>query len=625
LARHPVPATLSIWGSFEEVAARSDSVLRHLLEAAAARESTASQDGSLQKLGDLYGSCMDTVRINAAGAKPLLPELRRLARVRDVGTLTTAIARLHLQGVNVLFRFRAVPDFKQSSRIIGSLSQGGLGLPNRDHYTSNASAGHGLRDAYLEHIARMFELLGSDSATAHRDADRAMAIETDLASASMGVGERRDPNTIYHLTTLAELQRLAPAFQWDRYFIQLNLPDLHELNVAQPQFVRAVDRLVRTVPPATWSAYLRWRLLDRLAPALSEPFATEDFRFRRTLTGTSTPPPRSSRCLRATEAAMGHALGGAYVAQAFSPGARAVATDLVLKLQAVLRERLLSLDWMSEATRTQALAKLDALGRKVGYPDRPRDYSALAVTRESYVQNVVRASEFATRHEVAKIDRPLDHGDWWHVTPQFPDAFYSRVTNEVVLPAGILQPPFFDAESDDASNYGAIGAFIGHELTHAFDDAGRQFDAQGNLRDWWTREDAERFKGRAKLLVEQFNGYTAVDTIRVNGNLTVGENISDLGGLRIAYEAVQRAVRAKSRGVIDGFTPEQRFFLAFARIWRANIRPEWARDRALVDPHAPRRWRVNGPLSNMQEFARAFGCNPGDPMVRPDSLQAAIW
>lgn len=624
LDRHPIPPSLSVWGSLQETAARTDSVVSHLLEGAAL-DSAQPQDPTLRKLGDIYGACMDTARINADGVNPILPELGAISRVKDPVGLSQAIARLHLQGVDVLFRLDAEPDFKQSAWVIGTIGQGGMGLPLADQYTSTTADGRRLRDAYLEHIARMFRLLDSDSAEAWRNAGRALEIETALASASMTAEERRNPDAIYHMMKVDRLRSLAPGFPWGRYFSRLGLSRLRRVNVAQPLFARRVGRLVRTAPPESWRAYLRWRFIARIGPSLGGPFDAESFRFRRMLTGTASQAPRSQRCRWVAELAMGQALGRAYAATALSPAARAAAIDLVANLQGVLREHLRSLDWMSDATRGQALAKLNAFGRKVGYPEHPLDYARLTITRESHASNVLRASEFAKRHELAKIDRPLDRGDWWDKTPLLVDAFYSQFTNEMVLPAGILQPPLFDAGADDAINYGGLGSLVGHELTHAFDDKGRQFDAEGNLRDWWTATDRDRFKARARRLVEQFNGYTAVDTVRVNGTLTLGENIADLGGLRIAYEALQRRLPSTPREAVDGFTPEQRFFLAYARNWRANLRPETARVLARTDPHAPQRWRVNGALSNLPEFARAFGCKVGDPMVRPDSLQAAIW
>lgn len=622
LASHPIPPAQSIWGTWDEVAAHTDTVLRRILEAPPG-DTAARHSGELRLVQGFYGSCMDTTRINSDGARSILPELQRLPGIKTAAGLADALARLHRQRIDVLFRFEAAPDFKRSTRVIGQLSQGGMELPDPDQYRS--PEGDTLRQAYHAHIVAMLELLGSDRDEARRDADLALAVETELASVSMGAAQRRDPNAVYHLMTRAELRRLAPGFPWDRYFTGLGLSRLSVINVAQPDFIGRVGRLVAESPAATWSAYLRWRLLDRLAPALSDPFLAEDFRFRRTLTGESAQLPRWSRCLRSTESVLGQALGKEYVARALSLRARAAATELVVNLQAVLRSRLQSLGWMSHSTRVQALVKLDSLGRTIGYPRRWRDYSALVLDGESYARNLLRAREFESRHEFAKIGHPVDRDDWWDVTPQRVDAYYSSFTNEIVLPAGMLQPPFFDVEASDAVNYGAIGALVGHELTHAFDDRGRRFDARGNLRDWWTREDEERFAQRAGHLVEQFNGYFAVDSARVNGRLTLGENIADLGGLGIAYQALQRSKAAGSHPTSGQFTADQQFFLAWARMRRANIRPEMARLLARVDRHAPRRWRVNGPLSNMPEFARAFGCNAGDPMVRADSLQAAIW
>jgi putative endopeptidase len=405
----------------------------------------------------------------------------------------------------------------------------------------------------------------------------------------------------------------------------MGVPITSAVNVSQPEFVKALDAMVSRVPLDDWKAYLRWRVVDGAAPALSSAFVNEDFRMRQVLTGAKELLPRWKRCLQATDRSMGEALGQAYVEKTFTPAAKARALEMVQNLEAVLRDRLTSLDWMSESTRQQAIVKLDAIINKIGYPDKWRDYSALTVARRPFVLNQLAATEFERKRTLAKVGKPVDRSEWG-MTPPTVNAYYSPTFNEIVFPAGILQPPFFDPNVDDAVNYGAMGAVIGHEMTHGFDDQGRQFDAKGDLRDWWTPADAAEYKKRAQLVVHQFNGYIGVDTLHVNGQLTLGENIADLGGLKIAYAAMERAMATKGRPpLIDGWTPEQRFFLSWARIWRRNVRPEAARQALITDPHSPSKWRVNGPLSNMPEFTRAFGCQAGDPMVRPDSVRAQIW
>jgi putative endopeptidase len=403
------------------------------------------------------------------------------------------------------------------------------------------------------------------------------------------------------------------------------VPSVASLNVAQPEFFKALDSLVKAVPAADWQTYLRWQVVDDAAPSLSSAFVNENFRFNQQLTGAKELLPRWKRCLQATDAALGEALGQLYVEKTFGPEAKRRALEMVRNLEAALQDRLGRLAWMSDATRKQALGKLAAFQDKIGYPDKWRDYSALTVdARSPYVVNVMRAAQFARAYNLRKIGKPVDRGEWG-MTPPTVNAYYNPSKNEIVFPAGILQPPFFDPKADDAVNYGGMGAVIGHEMTHGFDDQGRQFDAQGNLRDWWTPADAEQYKTRATLVANQFDQYVSVDTLKVNGKLTLGENIADLGGLTIAYAALQKALEGKPRPTIDGFTPEQRFFLAWAQIWRNNTRPEYARMLVTVDPHSPGKWRVNGPLGNMPEFAKAFGCKAGDPMVRSDSLRAQIW
>jgi predicted metalloendopeptidase len=450
-----------------------------------------------------------------------------------------------------------------------------------------------------------------------------MALETALAQVSMTRVQRRDPNAVYHVMPLDSLRAIAPSFDWKVYLAGRNVkPDV--VNVTQPAFFKGLDSLVTHVPLATWKAYLRWNALADASPTLTQAFVDEDFAFDRLLTGAKEQQPRWKRCLAATDRDLGDLLGKAYVAEAFPPRARDRAMELVLNLEAALGDRIATLEWMSEPTRQQAAAKLAAFEEKIGYPTKWRDYSKVAITRGPLYTNRLNSRAAESARNMARLGQPVERGEW-RMTPPTVNAFYSPQLNSINFPAGILQPPFFDADADDPVNYGAIGAVIGHEMSHGFDDQGRQFDGQGNLRDWWQKSDADAYKVQAQRVVEQFDAYTVNDSLHVNGRLTLGENIADLGGLAVAYVAMQKALAGKPRQLIDGFTPEQRFFLAYARIWRAMDRPEGLRTRVLTDPHSPARWRVNGPLSNLKEFHDAWGCQDGDGMVRPAEARARIW
>ncbi len=628
IARTTLPAAYPSYGAFTELSDRNQDVVHRLLEDAVHQ---VRSGGSMAKLGLFYGSCMDSVRAEADGAKPLQPALDRIAALHDVAGLSAEIGRLHnmaVQGRNerapALFSFGATQDAKHSVEMIAAANQGGIGLPDRDYYTKQDSTSRALRERYVAHIARSFELLGDAPAAAAAAAEKVMAIETALANASMTNVQRRDPNAVYHKMTLAELQALAPAFDWSGYLAARGAPAVTFVNVGQPEFFKAVNAMLASTPLADWKSYLRWNVVADASPVLSRAFVEEDFSFRRLLTGAKEMQPRWKRCLQATDVALGQALGEEYVKRTFTPAAKARALAMVTNLEAVLKDRITGLDWMSDSTRARALEKLTAFGNKIGYPDKWRDYSALKLDRGPFIANRWRVVDFEARRNLAKIGRPFDRTDWRFTVPTV-NASYSPNGNEITFPAGILQPPFFDANADDAVNYGGIGAVIGHEMTHGFDDQGRQFDKDGNLRDWWTAEDATRFKERADRVASQYDGYVAVDDVHVNGHLTLGENLADLGGVAIAYAALERSLQGKPRPLIDGYTPEQRFFLAFAQIWRRKSRPESIRTQVLTDPHSPGHFRVIGPLSNLPEFAQAFGCREGDAMVRPDSLRARIW
>jgi putative endopeptidase len=622
LKRTTIPADQPGWGAFNELQEANFAALRQVLdEASAAARTTADPD--LRKLGTYYASCMDSVRSEAAGMRPLKPELQRIAGLRDRHQLPGVIAHLHGMGVPAAFVFRSTQDARNSSRVIAEAYQGGLGLPERDYYTRTDSASIALRERYRAHVTRLFVLAGHGSADAAAAGRHVLEIETALAQAAMAPVELRDPEAVYHLTAVRALEAENPRFGWDRYLQAVGLPGVHDLNVGQPRFVQALDSLAARTPLAAWRRYLEWRLLATNAPALSAAFVNESFAFNSaTLRGIKEMRPRWKRCLIRTDAALGEVLGKAYVAKHFTPTAKARALEMVGNIRAELRERLGKVDWMTEPTKAKAYAKLEAIVNKIGYPDRWRDYSALRVEPAAFATNATRAAAFQVRRDLAKIGKPVDRNEWL-MSPPTVNAYYNPPVNEIAFPAGIMQPPFFDPRADDAVNYGGMGAVIGHEITHGFDDQGRQYDAQGNLSGWWSTEDEQAFNARADVVRRQFDGYVAVDTIKVNGKLTLGENIADLAGLTIAYGAYRRSLGGREPEPIDGFSGPQRFFLAWAQVWRGMYRPEYAALLAQVDPHAPPHLRTNGPLSNMPEFAAAFSCKAGDPMVR--ETRAEIW
>jgi putative endopeptidase len=624
LARNPIPAAYSSWGSFDELRDRNQAVLRGLLEGAARGVDTARPGSAERKLGVFYATCMDSTRAEEEGARPLALELARIDAIATRAALQSAAARLQQSGTPVMFNFGGAPDLKDSERTAAVLAQGGLGLPDRDFYTRRDSASQHIRAEYLAHVGRMLALAGRAPAQAEGEARRVLEIETALAGASMTRAQGRDPHATYNKMTLDSVQALTPQWDWEAYLRARGVAGADSIVVRQPEFFRALDGMLARRPLDDWKAYLRWHYTRSSASSLSSAFLQEQFRMQRVLTGATERLPRWKRCLAASDATLGDALGEAYVRLTFTPEARSRAVRMVDNLAAALRERLNALEWMTDSTRAEALAKLGAFRSKIGYPDRWRDYTGLEIRPGSHLDNVRRAQRWSYARSLARIGRRADRDAWLMTAPSV-NAYYNASLNEIVFPAGILQPPFFDPEADDAANYGGMGAVIGHEMAHGFDDQGRRFDASGNLRDWWTAADAAAYREQAKRVVDQFSAYVVIDTLRVNGQLTVGENIADLGGLTIAYHALQKELAGKPRATVDGLTPEQRFFMAWAQIWRRNTRPEAMRLQATTDHHAPSPWRTNGPLSNMPEFARAFGCRPGDPMVRPDSVRATIW
>ena len=621
---HAIPASQAGWGSFTELAERNQVATRQILEAAAS-DKTAKPGSDTWKLGAYYGSCMDSAAAEAAVAKPLQPLLGAIDGMQSAHELAAQVAWLHAHGVRALFQMGATQDIKHSDMMIAGAAQGGLVLPDRDFYLRRDSASVAMRQQYGEHIVRSFQLLGTAEADARTAAGQVVAIETGLARISYTNVQRRDANANYHKRSVADLAALTPSFDWATYIAKRHGPAFDSLNIAQLTFFQGLDSLVRATPLPAWQAYLRWHVLDDGMPTLSRAFVDEDFRFNKTLSGVTEMQPRWKRCLNSTDQGLGDLLGQAYVHEHFSPDAKARALRLVHNMEAALNDRLGSLEWMSDATRQAARVKLAAFAEKIGYPDKWRDYSGVTLTRTSYFANRQAVRTFELARQYRKIGTPTERGEWFMSTPTV-NAFYSPTLNSINFPAGILQPPFYDPSWDDAVNYGAIGAVIGHEMTHGFDDQGRLFDASGNLRDWWAPEDASRYKERSDKVAQQFDGYTVLDTLHLNGRLTLGENTADLGGLALAYAALQKEMAGKpAPGKIDGFTPEQRFFLGYAQIWRRLTRPEAMRTMVQTNPHSPSHWRVNGPLSNLDEFAKAFGCKDGDAMVRNAEQRARLW
>jgi predicted metalloendopeptidase len=568
---------------------------------------------------------MDEKAIDAARTKPLQDEFNRIDAIKDRNDVLKEIAHIHSFGGNVFFRFGSGQDDKDSTHEIAQAGQGGLGLPDRDYYTKTDDASKKIRDQYVAHVTKMLTLLGEPAAKAGDDAKKILAMETSLAQASRTRVELRDPQKNYNKMKQSELQALTPDWNWVDYFKEINLSEPGDINVRQPDFFKAGNTTFTSTPIDDWKAYLRWHLINAMAPDLSKDFVNEDFSFKETtLRGTKQIKPRWKRVVTSTDGAIGEALGKLYVADNFPPEAKARALELVNNLKEALADRIKTLEWMDEPTKQEALKKLAAFTVKIGYPDKWRDYSLLKIDRGPFVLNAIRAENFESNRELNKIGKPVDRTEWG-MTPPTVNAYYNPNMNEIVFPAGILQPPFFYAKADDAMNYGGIGAVIGHEMTHGFDDQGRQFDATGNLRDWWSPESAAKFKERSQAIVTQYSEYEPLPGLHVNGELTQGENIADLGGVKLAYAALQKAQAGKPQPKIDGYTPEQRFFLSFAQIWRSKQRDEDLKLRLNTDPHSPAHYRTNGPLSNLPEFAKAFNLPDNSPMIRPPDKRVNIW
>jgi putative endopeptidase len=621
-ARNPIPPDRSRWGRFDQLQERNLETLRNILEQASIDNS--NRGAIEQKIGDYYAACMDEQAIDRKGIEPIEPELDRIAALQDKNALADEVARLHQMGADVLFSFSSGQDFKNSRNVIAQADQGGLGLPERDFYLKNDTKSVEMRERYLEHVAKMFELLGEPPEKAEMRAQAVMNIETTLAAGSLDVVSRRDPAKVYHKMPRRELiTSLNPSFAWPKYLSETSTPPIETLNVAVPDFLTRLDFLIKNTSLDDWKAYLTWHLVHSQAALLPTPFVNENFNFYgKTLTGAKELRPRWKRCVSFVDGDLGEALGQKYVERTLGAEGKERTLRMVHGIEKSLEKDIAELSWMTPQTKQKAIAKLHAVADKIGYPDKWRDYSAMTIARGDALGNSQRASQFEFRRQLAKIGKPVDRTEWG-MTPPTVNAYYNPQMNTINFPAGILQSPFFDKNMDDAVNFGAIGVVIGHELTHGFDDEGRQFDPKGNLRDWWLAQDAKEFEERAQCLVSEYSGFTAVDDVKENGKLTLGENTADNGGVRLAYMALLDDIAGKTIPKIDGFTPEQRLFLGFGQVWCENVTDEAARLSALTNPHSPGKDRVNGVVQNMPEFQKAFSCHVGQPMVRRPACR--VW
>jgi len=625
IKKNPIPPDQSSWSTYGKLEDENRAQLRAILEEAA--RLNRARDRVTQRIGDHYASCMDEPAIEKLGAKPLSPELNRIAHLASKQDLAEYIATAQfapsLYDGGVLFTFRSNQDFKDSTQVIAEADQGGLGLPDRDYYLKDDPKSEQLRKAYVAHVAKMFELVGDGPADAEAEAAIVMRIETALAKGQMTRVERRDPPNLYHKMSVEGLEKLSPAFGWNAYFTKTGVGSLATLNVVTPDYFRLMSEEIEKESLANWKIYLRWHAAHEAATDLSAAFVQENFSFYgKTLRGQEELPPRWKRCTNDVDNDLGEALGQAYVAKYFSPEAKQAALKMVQEIEAAMQSEIQALPWMGAATKEQALTKLHAIANKIGFPDTWRDYSSLEIVRGDEIGNSERASWFEFHRWLAKIGKPVDRKEW-DMTPPTVNAEYDPQKNDINFPAGVLQPPLFSALSDAAPNYGDTGATMGHELTHAFDDEGSQFDAQGNLRNWWTDADRKEFEKRAQCVVDQYSGYTVIDDIKINGKLTNGEDLADLGGTLLAYLAWKEDTKNQKLEPLEGLSPEQRFFVAYGQGWCTNERDENKRLRATVDPHSPEKYRANGVAANLKEFREAFHCKPGQPMVRENACR--VW
>jgi putative endopeptidase len=623
LKNNEIPSDQSRWGSFNELAERNRAILRGILEKASA--DTPGRDAIDQKIGDFYGSCMDEKAVDAKGVTPLKPELDKIAAAQDKATLIEIIAHDHRMGSNSFFDFGSDADLHNASMDIAYVDQSGLTLPDRDYYLKDDAHMADMRKSLTTYVTELFKLSGQTDAQASDSAKTVLRIESELAKASMDRTERRDPKKLDHKMKVDAINTMAPDFYLQRYFAATGAPAFSQLNVTNPDFFKEVSEILKSESLASLKTYASLHVMTVAAPWLSQPFVTANFEYNKALTGQKEIRPRWKRCVAATDDALGEALGQRYVELTFGADGKARMLKMVAALEKALSEDIQNLDWMSPDTKKQAQVKLAAITNKIGYPDKWRDYSKLNIVRGDLLGNFQRANEFESNRQIAKIEKPVDRKEWG-MTPPTVNAYYNPSINEIVFPAGILQPPFFDKNMDDAVNFGGIGLVIGHELTHGFDDEGRKFDAQGNLNDWWTAEDGKKFEERATCVANEYGNFTAIDDLKLNGRLTLGENTADNGGARIAFAALQ-ATMANDPAIadkrIDGFTADQRYFLGFGRVWCMKQRPEIARMLVTVDPHSPGKYRVDGVVQNLPQFEKAFSCKTGDAMVSANACR--VW
>jgi len=627
LKANPVPSYATSWGPRNLLGLRTQATLKQILEEAAANR-RAAPGSNAQKVGDFYAAAMDTVAIEKAGITPLKPELARIAALKTRAGLPALIAREQDLGTGVFFRGGVQVDEKNTTRYVIGLDQGGLTMGDRDYYLKDDPRTQKIRAAYQAYMQQIFGLLGDNAATAQRNAATVERIEKRLATASRSRVELRDPQANYNQLTLAAAAQRYPAVQLPQVLAAMQLGKAKEVIVGQPAFFDEVNNVLKSEPLADLQTYMRWHLVRSVAATLPAAFVDASFRYNQVLTGAKQQTTRWKRVQASTDATIGEAFGQLYVDKAFSPEAKQKALDMVANIKASMAEHIQTNTWMSAPTKAEALKKLNALRVKIGYPDKWKDYSALPITRASYTTNILNARLWQSQREAARFGGPVDHTEWG-MTPPTINAYYNPPLNEIVFPAGYLQPPFFDPKADDAVNYGAIGGVMGHEMTHGFDDQGRQYDAAGNLRDWWTPADAAEFTKRAAVVGRQYDAFSPLDSVHVNGKLTMGENLADFAGLTIVYGALEKHLQQRygsgPRPQYDGFSPEQRFFLSWAQLRRTNIRPEALRQQIQTDPHSPGQYRTIGPLMNMPQFQAAFGCQDGDKMTRLPADRAVIW
>lgn len=618
---NPIPPEYASWGSFNVLHERVQDIIHQMLIKAS--ENKQAKPGSLeQKIGDFYYSGMDEALIDKVGVTPLDEEFLAINKVSNLAELQKEIARLHQIGVDVLFGFGSMQDFKDSTLMIGAVMQGGLSLPDRDYYLKTDPKFKKIREAYVTHVAKMFELLGDSPEKAAEEAKTIMHIETQLATASMSQIEQRDPHAIYHMKLIKDLDKETPNFDWPKYFATLNQQEMNSVNFAMPHFFAAMNQLLVDVSIDDWKVYLRWHLIDEYAAYLSKPYVDQNFTMAKVLSGAEKILPRWKRVVGTENAVLGFAIGKMYVDKYFSAQSKQEVMDILKNIRAVLNEDIKTIKWMTPETKKEALKKLDLMQERIGYPEKWRDYSSLKIDRGPYVLNVLRANQFLIKRDWNKIGKPIDRTEW-AMSPQTINAYYDPSMNNLNMPAGILQSPFFDPKAPAAVNYGSVGFVMGHEMTHGFDDQGAQFDGHGNLKNWWSPTDLSKFSKATQCIEEQFSKYKVDGDMPVQGKLVVGEATADLGGITLAYRAFHRSKEYQQSKNIDGFTPDQQFFLGVAHVWATNIRPEQIRNQVTTDPHPPAQYRVNGSLANMPQFQEAFGLTDNSPMV--NNPRCTIW